>query len=329
MKVDISKILIFVPKNLTELTASIPFFHVLHENFPEAQIQAIVTKETEKFVQSFTFEIESFVYDDTEMNLPGIHKYAVNKVDIFNIDLFFDLEGTLKSSFLGFSFRSKSRVGFEKGMNKFLLTHRVGLIDSYRPDRKYLGLLENYLEVSLSDKKVIGSEKVKKGREDNAEELINLPPYFLIHSADILEHREFWYDFFRFFDGQHFVIWFEPFLGEEKLLETESFLKTLESENKYELRTGTDDFFMKLLLHSKIYLTDHLVWTCFANYFGLNTYCLVSKATDIPFMEHFAKTPVLIEWKEGIPNKWIGPGQSQPIGTVDKLVNIFYQVHEL
>ncbi|MFT6544003.1 MAG: hypothetical protein ACJAT2_001320, partial [Bacteriovoracaceae bacterium] len=155
------------------------------------------------------------------------------------------------------------------------------------------------------------------------------PPYFLIHANDLLEQKEFWNDFFRFFDDQHFVIWFEPQLGEEKLLATEAFLKELDTENKYELRTGTDEFFLKLLLHSKIYVTENHVWTCFANYFGLSTYCLVSKATDIPFMEHFERTPILIEWKEGIPIKWIAPDSSQPIGTVDKLVNIFYQVHEL
>ncbi len=329
MKTEISKILIFAPKESTELTATIPFFHVLHETYPDAQIQVIIPKDSEKYYQSFAFGIECFEYDDKELSLPSIHKYAVNKNEIINVDLFLDLEGTMKSCFLGFSFKAKNRVGFENGIHKFLLTHRVEPIDSYRPDRKYLGLLENFLEVSLSDKKVIGVEKVAKQMEKNPEELINLPPYFLIHANDLLEQKEFWNDFFRFFDDQHFVVWFEPKLGEEVLLETEAFLKKLDTENKYELRTGTDEFFMKLLLHSKIYITENLIWTCFANYLGLDTYCLVSKATDIPFMEHFQKTPILIEWKEGIPNKWIAPDSSQPIGTVDKLVNIFYQIHGL
>jgi hypothetical protein len=329
MKTEIAKILIYVPKDLTELTAAIPFFHVLHESYPDAQLQAIATKYSQKFLKSFSFKIETFVYDDKEMGLPGIHKYAVNNHEIFNIDLFLDLEGTLKSSFLGFSFKSKSRVGFEKGVNKFLLTHRVLPIDSYRPDRKYLGLLENFMECSFSGRKVIGLERVELENEKNADELEKSPPYFLIHANDLLEQKEFWNDFFRFFDDQYFVVWFDPELGEGKLEETSSFLKALESENKYELRTGTDEFFMKLLLHSEIFLTEDLIWTCFANYFGKNTYCLVSKATDIPFMEHFERTAVLIEWKDGVPSKWIAEDSSQPIGTVDKLVNIFYEIHEL
>lgn len=326
---DFKKILIKAPSERAVAATTFPLIHQIKSEFPNSQIHIIVGEGQELVYKVFPFETLTYVYDEKDKSLPSIHKYAVNLHDIFNIDLFFDLEGGFKSSFLGFSFKAKDRIGYIKGMNKFLLTHREEEFNSYRPDKIPLKLLESFLEKSFSDTKICGIETTEQLKTKDIEELVKLPPYFFIHSSNLLETPEFWNDFFRFFEEQYFVIWFDPTLGEEELEKTKEYFKALEQKNVYLVKTGPEELFLKLLVHSIGYFSDNLDWSHIASYLGVKTYTQVGKATDLPFMEHFKSTPILIEMEDGVPLKWIGPEETKPVETVDRLVNLLHDIHEL
>lgn len=326
---ELTKILIKVPKDKKDAATTYPLIHQLKTEYPESQIHILMTEDHEYLFKIFPFEVFTYVYDEQDKSLPAIHKFAVNLHDVFNIDLYLDLEGSFKSAFLGFSFKPKNRVGYVNGLNKFLLTHKIEPFDTYRPDKRPLKLLETFLEKDFSSLRISGKEKTEELKTKDAEELENLPPYFFIHSDKILEEPEFWDDFFRFFEDQYFVIWFDFKRGEEELEKLTSYFKSLEQKNVYLVKTGPEDLFLRMLIHSIAYISNDLDWSYIANYLGIKTYALVKKATDLPFMEHYEESPVLIEIADGIPVKWIGPEETKPVETVDRLVNILHDVHEL
>lgn len=326
---ELTKILIRAPKEIGNSATTYPLIHQLKDEYPDSQIHIIVCEGQEHFYEVFPFEIFTYAYDEEENSIPAIHKFAVNLNDIFNIDIFIDLVGSFKSSFLGFSFKAKSRIGYATGFNKLMLTHKIEPFTTYRPDKIPLNLLESYTKKDFSSLRITGKETTENLKTKNIEELVKLPPYFFINSQNILDQPEFWNDFFRFFEDQYFVIWFDSEKGEEEFENFSKYFKGLAQNNIYLIKTGPRELFIKLLVHSIGYLTDDLDWTYIANYLGIKTYVLVKQATDLPFMEHFEDAPVLIEMLDGIPVKWIGPEESKPIETVDRLVNILHDVHEL
>jgi len=326
---DLIKILVRAPTAIEHVAKIFPLLHQLKFEFPESQFHILISQESEVFFKVLPFEVNTYVLNESDLSLPGIHKFAVNQNEIFNIDLFFDLENSFKSAFVGFSFKAKSRIGFIKGVNKFLLTHKVEPFESFRPDKVYLKLLETYLEKDLSHLKIEGKKSKELLSTKKMEELLKLPPYFLIKVKNLLKKREFWNDFFRFFEGQYFVIWFDPSEGEENYNEIKDFFKSLEQKNLYLVKTGNEETFLKHLVHSVGFFTGDKNWSYFGSYLGIKTYTFVKKASDLSFMEHFSNSPVLIEMDQEIPVKWISEDKNEPIETVDRLVNILHEIHEL
>ncbi len=326
---ELTKVLIRTPSKLEHVAKVFPFLQQLKVCYPESQFHLLVSENSEIFFKALPFEVDIYVFDEAEMSLPAIHKFAVNQNDIFNIDLYFDLENTFKSAFVGFSFKAKDRVGYDNGLNKLLLTHKVEAFESFRPDKVYLKLLESFSEKNYSDLKIDGEVSKDRLSSKKAEELINLPPYFLIRVGDLLKKKEFWDDFFRFFEGQYFVIWFDSKNGEEKYNELQGYFKSLEQKNKYLVKAGPEENFLRLLVHSIGFFTEDKNWSYLGSYLDVNTYSFVKKASDLAFMEHFKGAPVLIEMNQEIPVKWISEEKSEPIETVDRLVNILHEIHEL
>lgn len=326
---ELKKILIRAPKKKSEAVSTFPLIHKVREEYPNSQIHIIHDQDHSGYYSSFPFETFTYEFNEEDVSLPGIHKYAVNQNEIFNIDIYFDLSGSFKSAFLGFSFRAKERVGYVSGLNKLFLTQKVEPFTSYRPDRVHLKLLEVLLEKDFSEVKINGAERSEQLKSNNIEELVNLPDYFFVDSNRLKKDREFWNDFFRFFEDQYFVIWFDSTQGEEEYESIVQMFKEKEQKNVYLVKTGPQETFLRLLVHSIGYITDNLNWSYIANYLGVPTYSLVQKATDLPFMEHFERSPFLIELKDGYPVKWIGPEESEAMETVDSLVNRLHDLHKL
>ncbi|MBK26673.1 MAG: hypothetical protein CME70_21915 [Halobacteriovorax sp.] len=326
---ELIKILIRAPSELEHVSKIFPLLLQLKVEYPESQIHILISEDSEAFYKALPFDVFTYVLNESELSLPGIHKFAVNQNEIFNIDLYLDLENSFKSAFVGFSFKAKNRIGYIKGINKFLLTHKVEPFESYRPDKVYLKLLESYLKKDLSELKIEGSKSRELLSSKKTEELLKLPPYFLIKVTNLLNKKEFWNDFFRFFEEQYFVIWFDPSEGEEKYNELKDYFKSLEQKNIYLVKTGKEESFLKHLVHSVGFLTTDKNWSYLGSFLGVCTYTFVKRASDLSFMEHFKDAPVLIEMDNEIPVKWISQEKNEPIETVDRLVNILHEIHEL
>ena len=122
-KLEIKKVLVKCPDGSDKAFSLFPFMEVLSEEFPGAEIFTI-SEESDSFAFNFLpFKVKAFERPRDKKNFLKTHQYCANLHDIFNIDVFFDLENNFNSSFMGYNFRSTHRVGYETGWNKYFLNH--------------------------------------------------------------------------------------------------------------------------------------------------------------------------------------------------------------
>ena len=107
---DIKKILVKLPRNNNDVFSSFPFLVTLSEEFPKAEINIIVEDNGSTALGYLPFKIKVFERPANKMSLIETHHYCANMNDIFNIDLFFDLENSLNSAFMGFNFIHTERL---------------------------------------------------------------------------------------------------------------------------------------------------------------------------------------------------------------------------
>lgn len=117
------KIVIKTPQKSEELISLIPVISFLKSNVEDSKIYLIHGPEQKRDLNLLPFKLELHGLDLDKTNVPNIHKWSYNNRDLFNIDIYFDFQNHFKSTFLGFTLRSKERVGTGNWMQKKLLTH--------------------------------------------------------------------------------------------------------------------------------------------------------------------------------------------------------------
>jgi len=111
-----------------EVVSSFPLIHLIKERNPDAKISIVLDEGQNNLYNFLSFKVDVFFLPESKANLIGVHHFAVNLLEVFNIDVFIDLENSLKSSFLGFSFKAKHKLGYKKGMNSIFLSHKLEII---------------------------------------------------------------------------------------------------------------------------------------------------------------------------------------------------------
>ncbi len=290
---DVKKILVKLPRNNHEVYCCFPFLVTLSEEFPKAEINIIVEENGSAALGYLPFKIRVFERPSNKLSLIETHHYCANMHDIFNIDLFFDLENSLNSAFMGFNFRARERVGYEIKWNKYFLNKRVPDEPGLSIEKKSMKLLESYLEKSLSDVRIYKS-KESGAQVEKIEALFNLPepPKFIMIMLDnftnVSRQIETWKKFFDSFENQKFVIWTK----EDEGVISDLFASIDLGKNNLYMHRGTDPKEM-IYLMSKMYgVIANNIWAeGLCTYFGIEFISFLESEENLPQYDFFKFKP--------------------------------------
>ncbi|MBL6989504.1 MAG: hypothetical protein ISR65_06985 [Bacteriovoracaceae bacterium] len=286
------KILIKPPATSVEAILCFPFIHAVALEFPDAQINIILEDSVVNYFELTGVNYHVYTFPKKNNSLLGIHHYSYNLQEVFNIDLFFDLENTFKSSFMGFCFRAKERIGFAAGMNKLFLTHqllpKVGSANACGLEKK-LDLLEFYLQKDFSTLSVQGQLAAKQRAIKKEDSFILL---VLSNGQALLQRSDFWQEFFNSFYEQRFVIC-TPQLNEDlKSCVTKANL------NEFIWKSyGNMSEIYDFITMANVVITDNLIVSTIANYFNNRSFVIDSPTSTISMdYNHFPTSPYFIKF---------------------------------
>ena len=80
--------------------------------------------------------------DNKKKSVFGIHHYAANLHDIFNVDYYFDFINDFQSAFVGLAFRAKKRIGLKGGPKSYLYNTSLERFPGNYLDEQKLSVLE-------------------------------------------------------------------------------------------------------------------------------------------------------------------------------------------
>lgn len=209
---EVKKILVKFPRSNEDVFQCFPFLITLSEEFPKAELNVIVEEGGPLAFAYLPFKVNVFERPASKLSLIETHHFCANLHDVFNIDLFIDLENSFNSAFIGFNFRAKERYGYLVKWNKYLLTKSLPDEPTLGVEKKSLKLLEFITGKSFSDVRV--GKTFESGQQiEKIEKLFKEPepPNFIMIMLDSFAHVstqiELWKNFFDCFHGQKFVIW--------------------------------------------------------------------------------------------------------------------------
>ncbi len=304
---EVKKILVKFPRELSDVIQCFPFIITLSEEFPKAEINIIVEEGCSAILNYLPFKVRSFERPANKLSLIETHHYCANMNDIFNIDLFIDLESTLNSAFLGFNFRARERVGYEVKWNKYLLTKKFPMpTENLSVEKKSMRLLELYLNKDLRDVRISKSRETGKAIE-TIEKLFQEPeqPKFIMIMLDnfpnVSKQIDLWKKFFDSFQKQKFVIWSQ---------EDEGVISDLFAS----IDLGHNDLFMHRSYEAKemIYLFSKMkgvivnnLWAeGLCNYIGVDSISFFDKRDKWPAYEYFRYRPQRMLFVQDAPIKY-------------------------
>ena len=132
-KNNIKKILILRYRFVGDTVLSIPFIKNVRENFPNAQINVLVSPNSGELIENNP-DVNRVIYFDSTT----FHKYERNGVTAYrhigecvrglkkeNYDLIFILKRSFSSALMAFLIGAKYRIGFDTEFRGFLLTHKI------------------------------------------------------------------------------------------------------------------------------------------------------------------------------------------------------------
>lgn len=235
----LKKILVRLPLEFAPFSL-FAFFIDLSERFPKADIAVIGQKGQTWIYHFLPVKVELFELPEGKMSLLEVHQYCVNNHNLFNIDLYLDLESSLNSSFLGFNFRSKKRYGFKSGINKFFY-HKTIEDNGFDVESRAYQLLELFLNEEFNNDRLL-FHYLKPIEESNVIPLFKkdaqIPFLFVMLKdfASVKENINFWKEFFDSFEKQRFVIWSE----EDENVISDLFLSIDLGKNELLMHKGKD-----------------------------------------------------------------------------------------
>jgi ADP-heptose:LPS heptosyltransferase len=297
--IEIRKVLIKCPPLITDAFSTFPFLIALSEEFPKAEIFLVCEKGCSFAYQFLPFKLRAFERPIDKMSLVQTHHFCANLNDIFNIDLFFDLENSFNSSFMGFNFRARERVGYGVGWNKYFLTKNFMPLENGALDleSKCLNLLELYTGKKLSELKISRS-KISGQKIEKIDQLFQEPepPKFILIMLDnfqnVSKQIAMWTKFFDSFQNTKFIIWSQD---DEDLI-SELFFKVDLGANSLYMHRGDNSKELIYLLNQVVGVIANNVWSeGLCTYFGVNSVTLYNgnnnEITNKILYQHFTFKP--------------------------------------
>jgi ADP-heptose:LPS heptosyltransferase len=295
-KTEIKKILIKVPSLGESIFSVFPFLIILSEEFPKAELNIIVEEGDHLAFSFLPFKTNVYIRPLKSKKLIETHRFVANLHEVFNIDIFFDLENSFNSAFIGYNFRSKIRVGFEMGWNKHLLTCKYQLPKTNDFERNSIFLLENFLEKSFADLK-ISHQVLEVQKNEKIEKLFQEPeqPKFILIMLDnfsnVTKDIDLWKKFFDSFEKQKFVIWSKD---DEDII-SELFAKIDLERNELFMHRGSFSKELNYILSKMMGIVVNNSWAeGLCSYYNLSYVHLVSKAHAQNNFHYFKSRPLRI-----------------------------------
>lgn len=293
MEMEVRKILVKFPRALNDVISCFPFIITLSEEYPKAEINIIVEEGCAFALSFIPFKIKVFERPKTKLTLIETHHYCANLHDIFNIDLFVDLENSLNSAFMGFNFRAKERVGYEVRWNKYLLTKKFPDPPNLSIEKKSMKLLELYLGKNLSDVRISKTHELGQSVA-NIEKLFQEPepPNFILVMLDnfpnVSKQIDMWKKFFDSFEKQKFVIWSMEDEGEI----SDIFASIDLGKNDLYMQRGSDSKEM-IYVFSRIkgVIVNNIWAEGLCSYIGADVISFLSEKVDWPEYYYFRYRP--------------------------------------
>jgi hypothetical protein len=161
------KILIITPFTADRLIASFSLLKALCEKFHDDDLHVIFHKAMSPYMSYLKGVFQCHEIAPEELTITSSHKYAVNKTDIFNIDVSFDLEGSGVTGCLQLAFRAKKNFTLAKtawNPIKLLSGMKTG------PVNDMAQLLAVNLDVPIEELKTFS----KEGKEYKKEQFISI-----------------------------------------------------------------------------------------------------------------------------------------------------------
>lgn len=296
---EIRKILVKCPPGIENVFSVFPFLVTLGEEYPKAEINIIAEENCSAAFNFLPYRAYFFERPKQKRSLFQTHHYCANLNDVFNIDLFFDLENNFNSAFMGFNFRSIERVGYETGMNKYFLTKKFTPHLGSMIETESLNLLGLYKEKNYQTVKIL-KEKDEGLRVEAVEQLFQepIPPKFILIMLDnfknVTTQIELWTKFFDCFHGQKFIIWS---MADDDLLADLFASVDLGNNSLFmhrgQMHKGQSAKELTYLLNKVRGVVVNNIWAeGLCTYYGVNALSFFSYPTPVfPTYEHFLAKP--------------------------------------
>lgn len=302
---EIKKVLIKVPKLENEIFLTFPFITLISEEMPKAEIFVLVEEGDLLAFQFLPFKVKVFERPKEKKNLIETHHMVANLNEIFNIDLFFDLENTFNSAFIGFNFRAKERVGYDMGWNKHLLTKKYKSEFDNNFERRSVRLLEQFLGKEFKDFKLahpIGETQVVSNVEPLFKDA-EPPKYILImldNFSSVTREIDLWKSFFDSFENQKFIIWA---LENENVI-SDIFSKIDLGKNELFMHRGSMPKELNYLFKKMTGVITNNDWAeSLCGYYNISFISFVTIERRLPEYSYFRFRPLRILFKDNIPQE--------------------------
>lgn len=324
---DIKKILVKLPRQSQELFEVFPFLVTLSEEFPKAEIDLITEDGGSQGLHYLPFKFKVFERPVSKQSLIETHHYCANLHDVFNIDLFLDLENSLNSAFMGFNFRAKERVGYEVKWNKYFLTKRFLNPVGQTTEQMTMKLLEAYLGRSFADVRIQKSLEFAAMAE-KIEPLFKVvePPKFILVMLDnfinVSRQIETWKSFFDCFENQKFAIWSK----EDEGVISDLFASIDLGKNNLYMHRGADPKEMTYLLSKVNGVIVNNTWAeGLCNYHGVDAFSILeSTSHHHPRYDYFKFKPRRLIVSPNAPLKLVTVGEEKEFGSMNEFIDLLH-----
>lgn len=220
-------ILIKSPILPRDFIASLPILQTIINNNHQQNIAYLIQEDQQDLFDFLPSGLSMHVLPKEKDSFLGVHRFSVNESALFNIQTYMDLRGDLSSSYLGYCFKAKKRVGAAKGLNRFFYTHPIIEKEMIGFDQKMDLILKKVFDEPVEIQSIQPTQKISN--------IVNLferdvPEDYLLVVIDLSQEQadEWWVSFLNGFENQKFII-----VETSEHPQLDRFYKKLDQKNSY------------------------------------------------------------------------------------------------
>ncbi len=325
------KIVVKVSGKKEEIIQTFPFFITLNNEYPQHDIYIICEEDCSSLFPFLPFKTRVFERPKDKLNLIQTHHFVANLHEVFNIDIFIDLENSFNSAFMGFNFRAPIRIGYDIGWSRHLLTHKYTNEELMPLEKKAIRLLENFTKKNFQELKIF-SESVDQQVVEKVEKLFNEPEkpkiilLMLYNIETTIKEIELWKSFFDKFKKQTFVIWS---LDDQDAI-SNIFSKIDLGDNFLTMHKGCFVSEMTYLF-SKVsgVVTNNIIAEGLCSYYGVDAISLMDEAVSSSSYQFFRYKPRRIRYRKETPEKFYHEAEDKEFDSINAVVDYLHFIFKL